>query len=141
MSAASVPSTPASSAAHVPGDSPVPSASAPTRAAMIQLNIREASALYAAYIPLFSQGGIFIPTTREYRLGDPVRLQLSLPQDPQRHEVMGAVAWINPAHASGHRAQGIGVRLPDNEGARDLRRRIEAALGPLLDSERPTQTL
>ena len=108
---------------------------------MIHLNIRELSALYAAYVPLFEQGGIFIPTTRDYRLGDTVRVQLTLPQDPQRHDITGTVAWINPARASGQRAQGIAVRLPDNEGARDLRRRIEAALGPLLDSERPTQTL
>lgn len=111
------------------------------RPGLIHLNIREASALYAAYVPLFSQGGIFIPTSRDYRLGDSVRLQLTLPQDPQRHELAGEVAWINPARASGHRAQGIAVRFPDNEGARELRRRIEAALGPLLASERPTQTI
>ena len=92
-------------------------------------------------MPLFAHGGIFIPTTRDYRLGDTVKLQLTLPQDPQRHELSGAVAWINPARASGHRAQGIAVRFPDNEGSRDLRHRIEAALGSLLDSERPTQTI
>ena len=136
--------------AAVSGTAPLPTAApalaqagqgAVPRPGLIHLNIREASALYAAYVPLFAQGGIFIPTTRDYRLGDTVRLQLTLPQDPQRHELTGAVAWINPARASGHRAQGIAVRFPDNEGARDLRHRIEAALGSMLDSERPTQTI
>jgi len=35
------------------------------RPSVIQLAIKEKSALYAAFIPLFSEGGIFIPTSRE----------------------------------------------------------------------------
>ena len=34
----------------------------PPRPSVIQLAIKEKGALYAAYIPLFSEGGIFIPT-------------------------------------------------------------------------------
>ncbi len=115
--------------------------SAPARSGLIQLSIREPSALYAAYVPLFTEGGIFIPTTRDWRLGESVRLVLALPDDPHRHEVEGTVAWINPPRAQGHRAQGIGVRFPDNPAARRLRLQIEECLGAMLASERPTQTL
>ena len=62
---------------------PPPSA-AVARPSVIQLSIKEKAALYAAYIPLFADGGIFIPSSREYRLGDVVYVLLSLPVDPQR---------------------------------------------------------
>ena len=44
---------------------------APTsaRPSVVQLAIKEKAALYAAYIPLFKEGGVFIPTAREYQLG------------------------------------------------------------------------
>ena len=62
---------------------PSPSTAA-ARPSVIQLSIKEKAALYAAYIPLFAEGGIFIPSSREYRLGDDVYVLLSLPDDPQR---------------------------------------------------------
>ncbi|MBC7468716.1 MAG: pilus assembly protein PilZ, partial [Ramlibacter sp.] len=40
------------------------------RPSVIQLAIKEKAALYAAYIPLFTDGGVFIPTARDYKLGD-----------------------------------------------------------------------
>ena len=70
------------------------------RPSVIQLAIKEKSALYAAYIPLFQEGGIFIPTAREYKLGDDIYVLLSLPEDPQRYPVAGKVAWVTPAKAA-----------------------------------------
>ena len=70
------------------------------RPSVIQLVFREKGALYAAYIPLFGEGGLFVPTTREYRLGEDIYLLLSLPDDPQRFPVAGKVAWLTPANAS-----------------------------------------
>ena len=35
------------------------------RPSVIQLAIKEKAALYAAYIPLFKEGGIFIPSARD----------------------------------------------------------------------------
>ncbi|WP_313070221.1 PilZ domain-containing protein [Melaminivora sp.] len=113
----------------------------PPRPGVIQLNIREKAALYAAYIPFFEQGGIFVPTTREYRLGDDVYLLLTLPEDEGRYPVAGQVAWITPARAAGNRTQGVGVQFPRDEASRQLRRRIEEILGSSLQSERPTQTI
>lgn len=117
-----------------------PPASA-SRPSVIQLSIKEKAALYAAYIPLFADGGIFIPSSREYRLGDDVYVLLSLPDDPQRYPVAGKVAWVTPAKASAGRTQGVGIRFPADEKSRQLKLRIEEILGTQLGSERPTQTI
>lgn len=115
-----------------------PSASRPS---VIQLVFREKGALYAAYMPLFSDGGLFVPTTREYRLAEDIYLLLSLPDDPQRYPVAGKVGWITPANASGGRTQGVGVRFPADEKSRGLKLKIEEILGTSLSSAKPTQTI
>nr|WP_037478608.1 PilZ domain-containing protein [Sphaerotilus natans] len=108
------------------------------RPSVIQL---EKGALYAAYIPLFAEGGLFVPTQRDYRLGDDVYLLLTLPEDPQRYPVAGKVAWVTPPNASGGRVQGVGVRFPVDEKTRVLRVRIEEILGTAIHSPKPTQTI
>ncbi|MDE2367576.1 MAG: PilZ domain-containing protein [Burkholderiales bacterium] len=117
--------------------SPAPS----NRPSVIQLVFREKGALYAAYIPIFTDGGLFVPTQREYRMGDDIYLLLSLPDDPQRFPVAGKVAWITPANASGGRTQGVGVRFPNDDKSRQLKIKIEEILGTSISSSKPTQTL
>jgi type IV pilus assembly protein PilZ len=114
---------------------------ATARPSVIQLSIKEKAALYAAYIPMFTEGGVFIPTTREYALGDDVYVLLSLPEDVQRYPVAGKVAWVTPAKASGGRTQGVGILFPKDEKSRLLKLKIEEILGSYLASERPTQTV
>jgi type IV pilus assembly protein PilZ len=116
-------------------------APAAARPSVIQLVFRDKSALYAAYIPIMSEGGLFVPTTREYRLGDDMYLLLTLPDDPQRYPVAGKVGWITPANASGGRTQGVGVRFPTDEKTRALKLKIEEILGTSISSNKPTQTL
>ncbi len=113
----------------------------PNRPSVIQLVFREKGALYAAYIPLFTDGGLFVPTTREYHLGDDIYLLLSLPEDAQRYPVAGKVSWLTPANASGGRTQGVGVRFPADEKTRLLKLRIEEILGTSIASSKPTQTI
>lgn len=112
-----------------------------SRPSVIQLVFREKGALYAAYIPAFTDGGLFVPTTREYKLGDDIYLLLSLPDDPQRFPVAGRVAWITPPNASGGRTQGVGVRFPNDDKSRQLKIKIEQVLGTSISSSKPTQTL
>ena len=66
------------------------------RPSVMQLAIKEKAALYAAYIPFFAEGGIFVPTQRDYQLGDDVYVLLTLPDDTQRYPVAGRVAWVTP---------------------------------------------
>jgi type IV pilus assembly protein PilZ len=117
------------------------SATAVARPSVVQLAIKEKAALYAAYIPLFSEGGMFIPTARDYKLGDDVYVLLTLPEDTQRYPVAGKVAWITPPKSAGNRTQGVGVRFPSDEKSRLLKIKIEEILGAHLASDRPTQTI
>lgn len=120
---------------------PAPASGGPARPSVIQLAIKEKAALYAAYIPLFKDGGLFVPTNRDYRLGDDLYVLVTLPDDPQRYPVAGKVAWVTPARAAGNRTQGVGVVFPSDEKTQHLKMRIEQMLGAHLASERPTQTI
>ena len=120
---------------------PPPAGAGGARPSVIQLVFREKGALYAAYIPLFSEGGLFVPSVREYQLGDDIYLLLSLPGDPQRYPVAGKVGWITPANTPGGRTQGVGVRFPADDKTRVLKARIEEILGTSISSSKPTQTL
>ncbi len=111
------------------------------RPSVIQLAIKEKAALYAAYIPMFAEGGIFIPSARDHKLGDDVYVLITLPEDPQRYPVAGKVAWITPERATGNRTQGVGIRFPKDEKSEQLKVKIEQILGSALDSDRPTQTI
>lgn len=125
-----------------PGAVVTPPASAATsRPSVIQLVFRDKGALYAAYMPILAEGGLFVPTPRDYRLGDDLYMLVTLPDDPQRYPVAGKVVWITPANASGGRTQGVGVRFPNDEKTRALRVRIEEALGTTTSGSKPTQTI
>ncbi len=84
---------------------------------MLSLNIREKAALYAAYMPFLKGGGIFIPTARQYALGEEVFMLLSLMDDPNRLAVQGKVVWLTPEGVQGNRTQGIGVQFTQDAGA------------------------
>lgn len=111
------------------------------RPSVIQLSIKEKAALHAAYISIFADGGIFVPSARDYRLGEEVYVLLSLPEDPQRYPIAGKVGWITPVNAQGSRTQGVGVRFPADEKSRQLKVKIEQLLGTALGSDKPTHTI
>lgn len=116
-------------------------AAATPRPSVLSLNINSKSALYASYMPFLRHGGIFIPTPRLYQTGDEVFMLLSLMDDPARLPIAGIVAWVTPAGAQNGRAQGIGVQFKDDEAGGEARRKIDALLGGVLHSSRPTHTL
>ena len=111
------------------------------RPSVIQLAIKDISALYAAYIPIFADGGVFIPTPRDYQLGEAVYVLLSLPHEAQRYPIAGKVAWVTPAGAADNRVQGVGIKLPKDEKSHALRQKIEMLLSSHVASDRSTQTI
>lgn len=113
----------------------------PARPAVLSLAIKEKAALYAAYMPFLKNGGIFVPTSKPYRMGDDIYLILSLMDDSGKYPVAGKVVWITPAAANNNKAQGIGVHFPADESGQRVKHRIEEILGAALGSSRATHTL
>lgn len=110
------------------------------RQGILSLTIRDQSVLYAAYIPFVKNGGLFIPTSRAYRLGEEVFMLLNLMDEPERIPVAGKIVWITPKGAEGYRATGIGVQFSEDDGG-TTRARIENQLAGMLESQRPTHTM
>jgi type IV pilus assembly protein PilZ len=106
---------------------------------VLSLSIKEKPALYAAYMPYLKGGGIFIPTTKTYGLGDEVFMLLNLMDEPEKIPVAGKVVWITPKGAQGNRAAGVGVQFNDGDNA--ARNKIETYLAGALKSDRPTHTM
>lgn len=111
------------------------------RPSVLSLTIKEKQALYSAYMPFLQNGGLFVPTNKNYQMGDEIYLVLTLLDDQDKYPIAGQVAWITPATAGNGKTQGIGVHFSDDEGGVRIRQRIEELLGSATFSTRHTHTL
>lgn len=111
------------------------------RPSVLSLPIKEKAALYAAYMPFLANGGIFVPTSKPYKIGDEIYLILTLIDDPTKYPIAGKVVWITPPGAANNKAQGIGVHFSADESGQRVKARIEELLGAALRSSRATHTL
>ena len=110
------------------------------RQGILSLTIKDKSALYAAYMPFVKGGGLFIPTKKDYKLGEEVFMLLTLMEETEKLPVAGRIVWVTPQGAQGNRAAGIGVQFSDqDDGA--VRNKIEGFLAGALESDRPTHTM
>ena len=119
----------------------VPATATVARPSVLSLPIKEKAALFAAYMPFLLNGGIFVPTTKPYKIGDEIYLILTLMDDVAKYPIAGKIAWITPAGANNSKAQGIGVHFSADESGRRVKQRIEEILGAALGSSRATHTL
>lgn len=108
---------------------------------ILSLTIKDKGALYAAYMPFVKHGGLFIPTNKDYKLGDEVFLLLKLMDETEKLPVVGKVIWVTPKGAQGNRVAGIGVQFADDQDGGNARKKIESYLGGALKSDRPTHTM
>jgi type IV pilus assembly protein PilZ len=111
-----------------------------SRQGILSLTIKEKNALYAAYMPFIKNGGLFIPTKRDYELGEEVFLLLSLLDETERLPIAGKIIWKTPLGSEGYRLAGIGVQFSDHDGGL-ARNKIETYLAGALETERPTHTM
>ncbi len=106
---------------------------------VLSLTIKDRAVLYAAYMPFIQNGGLFVPTNKQYGLGDQVFILLSLMDEAEKIPITGQVVWITPKGAQGNRQAGIGVQFSEQDFAAATK--IEEHLGSALSSDRPTHTM
>lgn len=111
----------------------------PVKHGILSLSIKDKSVLHAAFMPFLKNGGLFIPTVRQYELGNEVFMLLKLMDEAERLPVAGTVVWITPPLAQGNRAAGIGIHFKDADGR--VRKKIENLLAGQVSVDKLTHTL
>ncbi|MGB9429004.1 MAG: PilZ domain-containing protein [Gammaproteobacteria bacterium] len=107
---------------------------------ILNLAIKDKSALYSAYMPFVKNGGLFIPTNKAYQLGDDVFVLLQLMDSDERMPVAAKVIWVTPRSTNRSRAMGIGVQFSEQDSGK-TQAKIENLLGGALQADRPTHTM
>jgi type IV pilus assembly protein PilZ len=108
---------------------------------ILSLSIQDKQALYKSYMPFVQGGGLFVPSTKQFRLGDEVFLLLTVMEIEERLPIPGKVIWITPQGAAGNRKAGIGVQFADTPDGAHARTVIESHLATTLKSNKSTHTM
>ncbi|MFT5259758.1 MAG: type IV pilus assembly protein PilZ [Saprospiraceae bacterium] len=111
-----------------------------SKSSTIPLRYKSMGQVYKSFMPFLSNGGLFIPTKKNYKLGDEVNMVVKLPDGDEKYKLTCSVVWISPEAISSDKKQGIGVEFPESNGSA-MRHRIESYLGDRLASEEPTYTM
>ena len=110
------------------------------RPGILSLSIKDKGALYAAYMPYVKNGGLFIPTKKDYKLGNEVFMLLTLMDEKEKIPVAGKIVWITPNGAQENRTAGVGVQFTEQDGGL-ARNKIETYLAGALHAQRATHTM
>lgn len=110
------------------------------RSSVISIRIKDKQALYLSYMPYVQGGGLFVPTTKDFNLGDELFLLVKLMDEREPLKISAKIVWLNPIGTSENRPAGIGVQFL-GESAKKATNLIEDKLGTALSSTRNTHTM
>ena len=112
----------------------------PTEPPVLSLAIKDLKVLYAAYMPFVDNGGLFIPTKKQFNMGDKISLLISLMSEDKKYPIEGKVVWITPEKVHNNMAPGIGVQFI-GALAGELAGKIEKLLTSMAASTERTNTM
>lgn len=110
------------------------------RNAVISIAIKDKQALYMSYMPFVENGGLFVPTKKEYNLGDEMFLLVKIIDEIEPIHISGKVIWVSPPGALGNRPLGVGIQFTGDD-ARKTVNLIENKLGASVSLTRATHTM
>lgn len=105
----------------------------------LTLVLKDLQALKVHYMPFLKRGGLFVPTSQEIRPGEPVQIQLQLPDEDNPRLIHGRLAWRTPVGAEGRKLPGIGVHFSEEDES--FKHYIEKLLAGLTGNDKPTHTI
>ncbi|MDY7025568.1 MAG: PilZ domain-containing protein [Pseudomonadota bacterium] len=107
---------------------------------ILRYQIMTIEELYRCYMPYIKFGGLFVKTKNtDFKLGDTVRLALTVLNEDNRYAVTGKVVWISPKGMGLNKPQGIGLQFDDKLDR--LKVFIETQLAGMINSDLPTYTI
>jgi type IV pilus assembly protein PilZ len=100
--------------------------------------------LHQAYMPFVRNGGVFIRfsatlSPEDVQMGQTLTLSIQLPQSSSSITIEGQVVWLTPPGAKSNKPPGVGVMWV-GETALKLKQDVETLLGPLMTSDKLTDT-
>jgi len=107
---------------------------------MLYLELKDKGALFSSYMPFIRDGGLFIQTDKEYKLGEEIFILLKLMSHGDKMPLATKVVWITPMCAQAGRKPGIGVQFLHDE-AKIVREKIESYLVGSIASDHKTDTM
>ena len=110
------------------------------RSSVISITIKDKQALYMSYMPFIKNGGLFVPTKKDYNLGDELCLLVRIMDEEEPMQISGKVVWVSPEGALGNKPRGIGLQFL-GDTAKKTARLIESKLGASVSLTRGTHTM
>lgn len=110
------------------------------RNSVISIAIKDKQALYMSYMPFIEGGGLFVPTQKDYGLGDEMFLLVKIMEEVEPVHISGKVIWVSPPGALNNRPRGVGVQF-SGDTARATVNLIESKLGASISLTRSTHTM
>lgn len=96
---------------------------------LLQLAIRDKVALHSHYMPFIQGGGVFVPTKKEFHLGDMTGVVIRFLDRGKKLVISGRVVWISPeGNSSG--MPGVGIQFVGASQA-SIKGAIDSYLGEL----------
>jgi len=117
-----------------------PNTTTKPRNSVISIAIKDKQALYMSYMPFVKGGGMFVPTQKDYNLGDEMFLLVTIMDEPEPTQISGKVVWISPPGALGNRPRGVGIQFVGDD-SHHIVRLIESKLGASVSLTRSTHTM
>ncbi len=105
----------------------------------LTISIKDKSALYSAYMKFVINGGLFISTGHDYKIGQEISFSLNL-MDETFYPIVGRIIWKTPPHSGSFKPNGIGIQFINPESLL-AKNKIESYLSDLSKSDKPTYTM
>ena len=102
----------------------------------LTVSIKDNAALYSAYMTFVINGGLFISTSYDYKMGQEISLSLSLMNEVS-YLIAGKIIWTTPPHSGNYKPNGIGIQFINPESL-IAKNKIESYLSDTLKSDKPT---
>lgn len=88
--------------------------------------------LNLSYMPFVNDGGLFIPSDKNYPLGTKVQVDLVLPGHKESLRIEGKVVWVTPPNALYQVLSGVGIQFTGSQAA-SVRTQIESGLDKTME--------